>query len=337
MKHTVLSLIFSFSVLILSGLQAYGQKIETSVSTDYMQVKSYLGATSQTFRLQVAISPNNVNFPNWALMVRLNGPVKNGEGKEIDSRKISIRIKSITGDGPTIQQLGIENNPLPLSQVNQPIVQSSLWPLSTGSNNYYRQFLITFDIIIAGGSYLVPLKTYNAYTIGLSFSILDENKSSLSQSSGSAGIQIVPEGTPPVDPVYSIQINNSDANNGLLEFKSISDYINGVSQTYTNGLAVISNTAYSIQVKTQTSTFESATGSIPVNTVSLNLKDPNSILEGTTTLSNTTQTPINNASSTGTLKRFFNIRYFTAPSDLRMQNAKPDTYRATLLYTLIPQ
>ncbi len=337
MKHKVFSLIFSFAVIILSGQQSYAQKIETSTSTDYTQVKSYLGITSPAFRLQVAISPNNVNFPNWALMVRVNGPIKNGEGKEIEPRKISIRIKSITGDGPTIQQLGIQNNPIPLSQVNQPIVQSSLWALSTGPNNYYRQFLITFDIIIAGGSYLENLKTYNAYTIGLTFSILDRNSSSLSQSSGSAGIQIVPEGTPPVDPVYSIQVN-SNANNGLLEFKSISDYVNGVSQIYTNGLSVISSTPYALQVKAQSSAFESLESSIPLNTVSLNLKAVNnSSVAGTVQLSNAAQTIINSVINSGTQARAFDIRYFTSPSDTRLQNAKPDMYRATLIYTLIPQ
>lgn len=339
MKHKVFSLILSFFVLILSVQQSYAQKnakITTNLSSGFIHLTSYNGVTNQAFNFQVAISPNNVNIPNWALMVRLKEPIRNREGKVFDPSKISIRINRITGDGPTIQQLGINNAPIPLSLTTIPIVSSSAWPLSTGPNQYHRQFVISFDIIIAGGSYLEALKTYSQYKLNLDFLILNTRGDVLSEDGKFVEIQAYPTDVPPIDPVYSLKIN-PDVSNGLLEFKSIGDYVNGVSRTYTNGLSVISSTPYALQVKTQTSAFESSTSSIPVNTVSLNLKDPNSSLGGTVALSDNTQTIINNASNNGTQERFFNIHYFTAPNDVRLQNAKPATYQATLLYTLIPQ
>src|SRR5690606_8492737 len=112
------------------------------------------------------------------------------------------------------------------------------------------------------------------------------------------------------EPVYSIQVN-SNAVNGNLEFKSISDYVNGVSQTYTNGLSVVSNTPYALQVKAQSSAFASLNNSIPLNTVSLNLKAANNnSVAGTVQLSNAEQTIIGSVINSGTQPRAFDIRYF---------------------------
>src|SRR5690606_1147160 len=116
-------------------------------------------------------------------------------------------------------------------------------------------YIFTFDIIIAGGSYLQALKTYSQYELGLTFTILKANDEVLSQSSSNINMQIFPEDTPPTEPTYGIQVNGN-AREGLLEFKTISDYANGVSQIYQNGLSIISNTPYVVQVRSQSVNFE---------------------------------------------------------------------------------
>lgn len=330
-------IVYFLPLLLLSLLsgQSYGQ-ITTSAWAQFINVDSYAGKVSlKEFSLQIAITTNNVNISDWGLQVKLNGDIRNSEGKVFDPSKIKIRINEITSPGPTKAQIGAIEEPV-LSQQPRVIIPKSLAPLRTTAQEYHKQFVINFDIIIEGGSYLQALKSNRHYPLNLSFLIIKDNVA-ISTATTTDQIQVNPSGTPPVDPVYSIQVN-SDAINGKLEFKSISDYVNGVSQNYDNGLSVVSNTPYALQVKAQSAAFESLDGSIPLNTVSLNLKAVNNgSIVGTVQLSNANQTIINNVTNTGTQARAFDIRYFTSPNDVRLQNAKPDTYKTTLIYTMIPQ
>jgi hypothetical protein len=333
-KKLIFAVLFFF-IAVFNSKYLLGQgSLTTGTQSEYVDVQSYAGGLIRPNAFGFRIHINGpLNIANWSLKVRVIQNI-NYQGKVFDLSKIRIKINKITGDGYTLQSIGTSNPEIPLSLADVFIIQNSKMPINESG---YKQIYFSFDIYVVGGAYLQDFKSWDNHPFNLVFSLeATSGPISSSQTSGSF-LRINPSGTPPVDPVYSIQVNNSNASNGLLEFKSIDDYVNGVSQTYTNGLSLISSTTYALQVKAQTSAFESATNSIPIGIVSLNLKDPNSSLEGTVVLSNTVQTVINNASNNGTQARNFNIRYFTTPNDQRLQNAKPDTYRATLLYTLIPQ
>lgn len=318
MKHKVFSLVFSFSVIILSGLQSYGQ-ITMTVTTNRTTPVAVNNEMIYYNAISLNITYRNIDEPNWSVGVR-------AQNASTILSSMSIQMNSVSGDGPS--------NPSQLNPVKRTLrtsfqyVNNKIdWKLNAGSST--KILVITYDILIDKNTYNA-LDPYENLMLGLDFSLYGSNDKPI------AG----PISTPPLGisppPVHSILVN-LNASNGLLEFKSIGDYANGVSQTFANGLSLSSSTAYELQVKTQTSVFESATASIPVGIVSLNLKESNGSLEGTVVLSNTLQTVINSASNAGRQGRSFTIRYFTAPNDPRLQNVKPDTYRATLLYTLIPR
>lgn len=335
MKINIYRLFLSLFVLSLLSGHAYGQ-ITTNAWAQHISIDNYANKVNlKEFSLQVNIKTNNVNISDWGLQVKVLGDIRNSEGKVFDHSKLKIRVNDVTSPGPTKAQLGSLEEPV-LSQQSRVIIPKALAPIFTTSQEYYKQFVITFDILIEGGAYLQALTSENHYPLNLAFSIV-KNNVSISTATTTDQIHVHPSGTPPLAPVYSIQINNN-ASNGLLEFRSISDYVNGVSQTYGNGLTVISSTPYALQVKAQTSAFESLNNSLPLNTVSLNLKAVNNTsVTGTVPLSNAAQTIINSVMNTGTQPRAFDIRYFTSPNDTRLQNAKPDTYKTTLIYTMIPQ
>jgi hypothetical protein len=318
MKQKVFSLIFSLSVFILSSPQAYGQ-VTMTVTTNRITPVAVNNDMVYYNAISLNITYRNIDEPNWSVGVR----AQNASAILSD---MSIQMNSVSGDGPS--------NPSHMNPVKRTLrasfqyVNNKIdWKLNAGSST--KILVITYDILINKSTYNA-LDPYETLMLGLDFSLYGSNDKPF------AG----PISTPPLGisppPVHSIQVN-LNASIGLLEFKSIGDYANGVSQTYTNGLSISSSTPYALQVKTQTSTFESATtASIPVGIVSLNLKESNGSLEGTVVLSNTLQTVFDSSKNTGRQGKSFSIRYFTAPNDPRLQNTKPDTYKATLLYTLIP-
>ncbi|MDD2475681.1 MAG: hypothetical protein PHI32_07200 [Dysgonamonadaceae bacterium] len=332
--------LFIAVVTFISIAFFYSQKLSAQVTSEsnssWIELTSYTGSTTyNAFRFSINLSGKNINYPNWSLVVRANPPITNPEGKIFDPTKISIRINQVTG-GPTLADLGANQTPIPLSFNDKHIINRSSFPLRNGPEEYYKKYTFDFDVLIEGGSYLENLKTWSQYILSLTFSVLGANDKSITQSSPQVFMQIYPTGTPPSEPTYGIQVN-SNARNGLLEFKTITDYVNGVSQTYQNGLSVTSNTGYAVQVRSLKTNFEAGTHILPVSAVSLEIKDPNnSAVGGTISLSGNDQT-VFNATNSGTQPRLFNLRYFTQPNDERMLNAKPASYETTLVYTLAPQ
>lgn len=322
-----------WAIVFANNSLLFGQVV-ANAQGGFVSLNSYSGSvTPNAYGLQIHLYGPNINVANWSMMVRVLEPVKNGEGKIMDPSKISLRINNISGNGPTLQEIGTNNAPVPLSFVETPIFRNSQAPLRTGPLEHYKQMLFSFDVIIAGGSYLEALKSWSNYGLSVMFVLRDVHDQLISQSSHTLQMQLYPTDTPPTEPTYSMHINNN-ARDGILEFSSINDYVNGVSQTYSNGLSVVSNTPYAIQVKTLTPSFESAQQSMPVNYVSLQLSSGN--LSGTIALSENPQSVLTGLNSTSQ-PRLFDIRYFTQPNDERMLKLMPDTYRATLIYTLIPQ
>jgi hypothetical protein len=340
MKNTVLNA-FLITILFLSSNDLMAQvTLVDGGGTGFISVRSYNGIRMQKhFILQMNVLGENINIPKWSIFAYVNEPIKNSDGKVLDPSKVSIRLNDITGAGaPTIQEIGTHTSPIPLSLAEVPIIRYSNAPIQTGEraqNN--KQIRFSFDIIIAAGSYLEALKSWNNYSMNLIFVLRNEQGQLLSKTNRIIGMQIYPDDTPPApEPTYGIQINTI-ARHGLLEFKTIYDYVNGVSQTYQKALAITSNTPYAIQVKSLTNNFEAGNSTLPVNTVSLGIQDAsNSSTGGAIVLSENAKT-VFNATNINTQPRLFDIRYFTQPNDERMLHAKPDSYQTTLMYTLIPQ
>lgn len=342
MKSKLFWVISLAAAIILSNSQFSQAQVSLADGggSGYMAVNSYNGVEFKNiYILQIDVKAANVNVPNWSIMVRVNDPIRNSEGKVMDPSKISIRLNNVSGNAPTIQEIGANTNPIPLSMAEVPIIQYSRAPIQTGAFEYSKQMKFSFDIIIAAGSYLEALKSWQNYSMNLIFILRNAQDQVISQTNRVFGMQIQPTGTPPLDPTtptLGIQVN-SNARNGLLEFKTISDYVNGVSQTYQNGLSITANTPYAVQVKAASSNFIANDNTLPINTVSLSIKDPtNSAVGGTIALLENVQT-VFNAINMGTQARLFDIRYFTQPNDERMLKSKPGNYQTTLTYTLIPQ
>ena len=329
MKNKILVVLLMLGAFALFPIEKLHSQINVGSWAQYVHVYSYSGATQpKAYTLQVGIQGNDIIDSNWSIAVRVKSDISNSTGKTMNPENISIRFNEVTG-GLT---LAGNQTIFKLSTGKQTILNSN----TTLKRDKTYQF--HFDIIVEGGSYLEQLIRDDAYNMKIIFSVsLNGNETLFETNPTNIGIQIHKNltGTPP-SPTYGIEVN-SNARNGLLEFKTITDYVNGVSQTYQNGLSVTSHTGYAVQVRSLKTNFEAGTHTLPISAVSLEIKDPNnSAVGGTISLSGNDQT-VFNATNSGTQPRLFNLRYFTQPNDERLMNAKPASYETTLVYTLAPQ
>lgn len=306
----------------------------------YASVRSYSGVVKENnYILQLDVNGEDVNISNWSISARVKEPIRNSEGKVLDPSKMSLRLNNISGkqDVPTIQQVGAIIGKIPLSLADVPIIPNSQYGIRNGSQHLNNnQLRFSFDIIIEGGGYLEELKSWQNYVMDIEFTF---RSPAVSQSKTNRIIQfqIHPDDTPPITPTYGIQIN-SNARNGLLEFKTLNDYVNGVSQTYPNGLLVTANTPYVVQVKTNSLSFIDGNNEFPVEYVMLSIKDSNNgAVGGNISLSNNL-TDVFRAINTNTQPRLFDITYSMKPGEAQMLGIKSGSnYQTTLTYTLIPQ
>ena len=262
----------------------------------------------------------------WSIAVRISNPITSGN-ITVPSEKISIRFNKISG-GINLGDVGVDNGTrYVLSDVNfKPLIINTNVDLKTS-----KTYGIDFDIIVDGGDYLEKVKKTTKFPFSLTFLVTIGNQTTeLSQN-----IDFQIDEIKGSFATYGIIVNTA-AGNGLLELKTMRDYIEGVSQTYKDGLSVISTTDYSIEVRSLKNNFEAGNNTVPVNAVSLELKDSRNNGGGTIVLSENTQT-VFNTTATGKQARLFDIRYFTTPNDERLINATPASYQTTLMYTLVPK
>jgi hypothetical protein len=184
--------IIPFIVFILLNNTTNAQSIITNAQSSYIRLNSYNGIiTNNAFGVKVYVRENNVSIPNWTLAARVNGEVKNIEGKVFDLSNMSIQINNISGEGPTLRQIGTNNEPIPLNENEFPIFKNSKAPIF--STNDFKEFYISFNIIIEGGNYLEALKSWDQYQMDMVFLIRDEHDKLISQSESSILMRITPQ------------------------------------------------------------------------------------------------------------------------------------------------
>ena len=330
MKINCLAFVFTLgSFILLNVHNLTGQVVDSESNSNFIGLSSYNGSTTvNAFRFSINIRGENINYPNWSLVVRANSPITNSEGKIFDPSKISIRINQVTG-GPTLTELGAKQTPIPLSFNDKYIINRSSFPLKNGKDEYYKKYTFDFDIIIAGGSYLENLKTYQQYLMSLTFSVLGANDKVVTESSPSVSMQIYPDDAPPSGPEFA------DAS---LNFNVPEDYTRKVESSEESWLKVTSkDKGYTVNVQTSDSYFEGESD-IPVGVVSMQVKDKIGSRTGPEiALKNSGQT-VFNGNATGSEPRKLDVRYFISPDNAKgLAIYKPGNYVTRLTYTLLPQ
>ncbi|MDD2312538.1 MAG: hypothetical protein PHT14_08365 [Petrimonas sp.] len=323
---------------------SYGQLTLDGWSHNHLNIFTYDGATdADGFTLRFSYTGTNLNEPHWKLSVRPMGPIQSTDGNVLfPTEKISFVPTRTEGQAshpgpiPTVSQIGMPS-PVALNGTSEVfLVPSSNAPLYNVSqwSSYYDLRMI-FNLVVAGGAYLNQLQKNN-FHFTLRFTAYRQDNSVIGVKDIGYRIQVHKlSGVPPVENEYSILVS-TEASNGLLEFNTVEDYLNGKSVTYTDGLTVSATTAYQVTVRSTSPHFSSAGGdTLPLDVVRLQLSGG----PGTTapvTLSTTAKTILQGLSSGGASETF-DITYSTEANDPRLFNVPSEQYETSLLYEISPQ
>ena len=341
MKNRILVFIVAFVSIILFSTEKLSAQVTSESNSSWIGLSSYNGSiTVNAFRFSINIKGENINYPNWSLVVRANSPITNSEGKIFDPSKISIRINEVTG-GPSLTELGANQTPIPLSFNDKYIINRSSFPLKNGKGEYYKKYTFDFDIIIAGGSYLENLKTYKQYLLSLTFSVLGANDKVVTESSPSVKMQIYPDDTPPSGPEFGFEVNA----NATLNFNTPEQYTRQVENNPINSWVNVTskNSGYVIKVKANNPNFElirndsgvSGDATIPVNVVNVEMQSAGSgTSQGAKTLSSTTAQTLFIGTKNNNPQKL-PVRYFITKTEAeKLATKKSGEYRTILTYTL---
>lgn len=332
-------------IFLFVSVKCFSQVSYSSWINSYLQINSYNGNTNPDAYTLTFAGNGSFNIPYWKLSVRLKQPITSNTGNYIlPANKISFQPVSTSGQAypnpvPSIPQIG-----MPLNVSLQEGEEVFLVPQSNAAldnqpikpQGYYN-LQLKYSMNLMGGAYLGSYPSWITFTAPLQFTAYDQYNNIIGTADHNFQFQIGKlSGTP--SPEMSLKFA-ANAVNGALEFKSMGDYINGVSATYSNALIVSSNTNYQIKVKSLQSQFVSVAGnSIPLDAVKL-LLNPASQNTGNVypvSLSSSSQT-IATGSSTQGSSVYYDMKYFTAPNDERLINAKSEDYSTTLQYEITPQ
>lgn len=322
---------------------SYGQLGLDGWSYSHLNVNTYDGATDVVgFTLRLFYNGTNLNVPHWKLSVRTMGPIQSTNGTLLfPSEKISFvptRTEGQANPGPipTVSQIGMPS-PVPLIGTSEVfLVPSSNAPLYNVSQwSSYYELRMHFNLVVAGGAYLNRLQKNNFKFI-LRFTAYRQDNSVIGYVDLNYMIQVHKlSGVPPVENEYSILVS-TEAANGLLEFNTAADYINGKSVTYVDGLSVSATTAYQVTVRSTSPHFSSAGGdTLPLDVVRLQLSGGPGVT-APVTLSTAPKTILQGLSSGGASETF-DITYSTEANDPRLFNVPSEQYETSLLYEISPQ
>lgn len=334
-------------LLLLISINCFSQVNYSSWVNSYLQINSYSGNTNPDAYTFTLAGNGSFNMPYWKISMRVKQPITSTDGQyTIPANKISFQPVSSSGQAspgpvPTIPQIG-----MPLTvflQENQevfliPQSNAPLYNQPPRPNGYYS-LQLKYSLNVMGGSYLGSYPSWIRFIAPVRFTAYDQYNNVIGTTDHNFQFQIgALSGTPTDVPEMSLQFS-AKAVNGSLEFKSISDYTNGVSVTYSNGLIVKSNTLYQIKLRSLQGQFSSPAGNfIPLETVKLNLTP----VSGNTgnvypILLSASPQLIATGGSTGNASVYYDIRYSTKANDERVINAKSEEYSTTLQYEIIPQ
>ena len=348
MRNRILVFVIAFVTIVLFNInQLSAQGISaTANNTGWINVTSYNGKIQENiFYLRINID-DKVKYPNWSLKVRANSVIKNSENKIIDPSKISIRLNRIE-NGPTIGEIGVSTNPIPLSLSDKFIFEKSNIPLERNlqysSNN---QWVFAFDIIVVGDeglNYMDALKGYDDFMLNLTFTVIAANKSILTEPSAGVLLRIYPQDTPPSGPEFGFEVNA----NATLNFNTPEQYTRQVENNPINSWVNVTskNSGYVIKVKTNNPNFElirndsgvSGDATIPVNVVNVEMQSAGSgTSQGAKTLSSTTAQTLFIGTKNNNPQKL-PVRYFITKTEAEKLATKTSgEYKAILTYTLEP-
>ena len=294
----------------------------------YLTVDSYYGVKRADY-LTIMLQSHKMKKEKWKITATVTSVTNNFPVEMLHFNQIS---KSGSSNVSIINNF---NYPL---QLNNPV---DLITFQSSSQEGYQNLNFNFEFQVMGGVYLKDFPRYTKINFVVEYSLYVENGNSgtweyvmaLPDNGAHFDINIDPNSQVPVpDPVYSLTVSPEV----LLEFNTISSYMNGVEKTYEKGLKVSATGSYEVRVKSQSAQFTSTTTNrtLPLDIVSLQLTGGNGIQQPVS-LSTVNQLIIDGTSINGKVVEY-NMIYKAKPIEDRfLYISEEQTYSTNLMFELI--
>lgn len=265
--------------------------------------------------------------------------------------KITASVKSISHNFP-VNMLGIRATTkrgasnVPIDAINNMMIWNNLQGLNAEVDlvNFqslpqdgYHQLLLDLQLQVQGGVYLKQIPIGSTVVLTVEYKLYrsplnTEDWVFVAPLGGSTSFQVnIDPNSPGPSPVSSISVTPDV----LLEFNSISDYMNGVTKTYTEGLKVSSTVNYEVRVKFLKDKFESTTTTktLPLDMVSLQLSGVNGA-QPAVSISTTNQLILQGTSTNGNVVEYDMIYKAKPIEDLNLKINNQETFTTQLMFEL---
>lgn len=297
----------------------------------FFVVTSYNGQLSQENYTILQLGSNRMDSAEW---------------------KITASVKSISHNFP-VNMLGFRATTkrgasnVPIGAINNMMIWNNLQGLNAEVDlvNFqslpqdgYHQLLLDLQLQVQGGVYLKQIPRWSTVALTVEYNLYRRVVnthvwgSPIATVLGSTSFQVnIDPNSPGPSPVSSISVTPDV----LLEFNSISDYMNGVTKTYTEGLKVSSTVNYEVRVKSLKDKFESTTTTktLPLDMVSLQLSGVNGA-QPAVSISTTNQLILQGTSTNGNVVEYDMIYKAKPIEDLNLKINNQETFTTQLMFEL---
>jgi hypothetical protein len=299
----------------------------------FFVVTSYNGQLSQENYTILQLGSNRMDSAEW---------------------KITASVKSISHNFP-VNMLGFRattkrgTSNVPIGAINNMMIWNNLQGLNAEvdlvnfqslpqDDGCYHQLLLDLQLQVQGGVYLKQIPRWSTVALTVEYNLYrrDVNThvwgSPIATLLGSTSFQVnIDPNSPGPSPVSSISVTPDV----LLEFNSISDYMNGVTKTYTEGLKVSSTVNYEVRVKSLKDKFESTTTTktLPLDMVSLQLSGVNGA-QPAVNISTTNQLILQGATTNGNVVEYDMIYKAKPIEDQYLFINQQETFITQLMFEL---
>lgn len=266
--------------------------------------------------------------------------------------KITASVKSISHNFP-VNMLGFRATTkrgasnVPIGAINNMMIWNNLQGLNAEvdlvnfqslSQDGYHQLLLDLQLQVQGGVYLKQIPRWSTVALTVEYNLYRRVVnthvwgSPIATVLGSTSFQVnIDPNSPGPSPLSSISVTPDV----LLEFNSISDYMNGVTKTYTEGLKVSSTVNYEVRVKSLKDKFESTTTTktLPLDMVSLQLSGVNGA-QPAVSISTTNQLILQGTSTNGNVVEYDMIYKAKPIEDQYLKINGQETFTTQLMFEL---
>lgn len=284
-----------------------------------IQVTEYSGKISDSAYLMLLLESQKMEEKDWKITAKVTSITHNFPVNMLNFIYIS--------KGGTSNVTAINSSNYPLSLNNE----VELLNFNSSNQEGYQNLNFNFNLQVQGGNYLKNFPRWTEVKFDVEYRLYTNNGKNeemmIKDTAGQIFLNIDPDSK-----VSSITVTPDV----LLEYNSITGYMNGVTKTYTGGLKISSTANYVVKVRSLSTHFTSTTSptrNLPLDLVSLQLSGVNGA-QPAVSISTTNQLILQGTSTNGNVVEYDMIYKAKPIEDQYLKINGQETFTTQLMFEM---